>query len=205
MTASEYCPGHPGDPAPAGDSTDLRRVECDRCFLDYVHETVGTEGVPTRDDLARLFSLAAKAVRRQADNDALAAILRDRDKFIASLDERLSAAEAEVERLRTGIDDLRSQHAAAFERLRVELSGRVAEVDSLRTRNDELEAAIACVRALTEDEWGPLSDDVERCALCRRKWSKHGDDVADHSAASSALVAHVVALRAALDGGDDDD
>jgi len=133
----------------------------------------------------------------------------------ALLLDALDATEAETDRLR--------EDAATFERMFREaldgkrkaeaevgrhLAGREIERGMLWGAADrvrEAEAAVARVRALSEDEWGPLSDDVERCALCRRKWSKHGDDDADHPAVSSALVAYVIDLRDALDGGDDDD
>ena len=89
------------------------------------------------------------------------------------------------------------------------LRGAWAEVERLRAalalQAESVEnagAAIARVRALTEDEWGPLSDDVERCAVCRHKWSKHTEDdfEAGHSHASTALARFVASLRTALDG-----
>lgn len=50
---------------------------------------------------------------------------------------RVKKAEARAER-----------DATLVENLRIELSGRVAEVDALRTRNSDLEDAIARVRAM---------------------------------------------------------
>lgn len=60
-------------------------------------------------------------------------------------------------------------------------------------------ALVADLRARTEDEWGARSDDTERCALCRRKWSKHTDDDEVCFDASSPLAAYIADVRAVLD------
>lgn len=60
------------------------------------------------------------------------------------------------------------------------------------------------VRALCVDEWGALSDTEERCALCRRKWSKHTDDDFEHHCGmSDGIAAFAAKVRAALGGGDE--
>ncbi len=110
------------------DITELEAIEAD---MEAIGERWGLGQERVHDALRQAW----------ADNIALAAILRDRDAFVDSLDERLTTAEAEVERQR-------------------EWAVRLA------ADNQSLRDTIARVRALCEyvDIWDASEYDAGRMA-----------------------------------------
>ena len=181
------------------------RALCDKADaeafdLDYIE---GMGGLTTDEVRAALDREACPFCTREAQaecestggrcsgEDEIDAVLDDRPDLNAheALIAGLGEAQAEVESLTR-----EAERTAALWREEHERAVR------LRERSDKAEAAIARVRALLSDEWGPLSDDGERCALCRRKWSKHGGGDEHHHRASSGIAGIARIVLATLDG-----
>ena len=155
--------------------------------------------------IAALREAWAEVERLRAGNDRLGAMVEWQAEVIVDARDACQRAEniepmGSPEWVESGI----AMRTTALREVRAildrERNAHPSALDKVTDRAEKAEAAIARMRALTEDEWGPLSDDGERCALCRRKWSKHGNGDEHHHRASSGIAGVVRIILAALEG-----
>lgn len=103
------------------------------------------------------------------------------------------------EALRLMQQDL-TQAQGVIDQLHDEIGGLYADWDEKRIEISRLSNVVKQARALTEDDWGPLSETHERCPVCRCKWTKHDTAQWDRCADPKNVGKLAAKVRAALDG-----